>query len=81
MAIGDIQSGYWQGPRIDNQSPVVRAHNISKTAWMDLYYDLYAQTHGEENASQKTVLADAECRIKADLARRVQRVERRLNHG
>ena len=62
MAI-NVQSGYWGGPRINSKSPSVRADKISKTAWMDLYYDLYAQTHGEENTSQERV-ADAEAPLK-----------------
>ena len=64
MAIGDIQSGYWSGPRSSNRDPVVRAAKISKTAWMDLYYDLYAQTHGEAEATQEAVIADAENRLR-----------------
>lgn len=63
MAINDIQSGYWSGPRANNQSIPVQADKISKTAWMDLYYDLYQQTHGEENTSQTIVLADAKKRL------------------
>lgn len=64
MAIKDIQSGYWYGPRINKDSVTVRADKISKTAWMDLYYDLYMQTHGECETSQGSVLKDAEARLK-----------------
>jgi hypothetical protein len=63
MAINDIQSGYWSGPRIDKNSIPVRAEKISKTAWMDLYFDLYQQTHGDP-ASQADVIEDAEKRLK-----------------
>ena len=64
MAIGDVQSGYWSGPRVNRQSIPCRADAISKTAWMDLYYDLYQQTHGESDTTQETVIADAESRLK-----------------
>lgn len=64
MAIGDVQSGYWTGPRVDKQSIPVRAEKISKTAWMDLYYDLYMQTHGEDVTTQTVVIKDAERRLK-----------------
>lgn len=57
MAANDIRSCYWEGPRLNTACVAVRAHKISKTAWMDLYYDLYQQTHGD--ADQETVLADA----------------------
>jgi hypothetical protein len=59
----NIQSGYWSGPRIDSQSIPVRAEKISKTAWMDLYYDLFQQSHGEDVTTQEAVLADAEHRL------------------
>lgn len=64
MAITDVQCGYWYGERLNSKSVVVRAEKISKTAWMDLYYDLYQQTHGESNTSQGAVLEDAERRLK-----------------
>lgn len=58
-----IKSGYFNGPWTDKNSPTVRAEKISKTAWMDLYFDLYQQTHGEP-CTQSEVLADAEKRLK-----------------
>ncbi len=64
MRIGDIPCGYWHGPRLNNKSCNVRAENISKSAWMDLYYDLYQQTHGESSTSQGAVIEDAERRLK-----------------
>lgn len=64
MAIGDIASGYWSGPRDTRQAPPVRAGEISKTAWMDLYYDLYQQTYGESETNQVVVIEDAERRLK-----------------
>lgn len=64
MAINDIQSGYWCGPRGNNNSPTVRADKISKTAWMDLYYDLFQQVYGENVANEFTVIQDAENRLK-----------------
>lgn len=63
MAIGDVQSGYWNGPHVRG-CPTVQAHAISKTAWMDLYYDLYMQTHGEDVTNQETVIADAKNRLR-----------------
>lgn len=64
MAIGDIPSGYWTGPRNSRQAPPVRAEKISKTAWMDLYYDLYMQTHGEDVTTPEVVIEDAEDRLR-----------------
>ena len=64
MALNDIPSGYWSGPRVDKNSLVVRAEKISKTAWMDLYYDLFQQCFGESETSQDSVLHDAEDRLK-----------------
>ena len=55
-------SSYFCGPRTGSQSATVRAVRISKTAWMDLYYDLYVQTHGE--ASPEVVIADVEKRLR-----------------
>ena len=63
MALNDIQSGYWSGPRINSKSVPVRAEKISKTAWMDLYYDLFQQMHGEDVTTQEAVIADAEKRL------------------
>lgn len=67
MAIGDIPSGYWSGPRIDRKSPSVRADKISKTAWQDLYFDLFLQTTHDvkESITQEVVIADAEKRLKS----------------
>jgi hypothetical protein len=31
---------------------------------MDLYYDLYMQTHGEDVTNQETVIADAKNRLR-----------------
>jgi len=73
MAIGDIPSGYWSGPRPNRQSIPSRAEAISKSAWMDLYYDLFAQTHGEDATNQATVLADAERRLKILKANGIRR--------
>jgi hypothetical protein len=64
MAITDIPAGYWSGPQPNRRAPCARAYAISKTAWMDLYYDLYLQTHGEDVTTQEAVVADAEDRLR-----------------
>jgi hypothetical protein len=63
MATNDNKSGYWSGPRVKG-SPTAQAHAISKTAWMNLYYDLYLQTHSEFLPDQEDVIADAKKRLK-----------------
>lgn len=72
MAVGDIRSGYWNG-RFIRGSPSSQAHAISKTAWMDLYYDLYMQTHGEDVASQEVVITDAKKRLRILKANGIRR--------
>ena len=64
MAISDIPAGYWASDDLGRRSPMVRAYTISKTAWMDLYYDLYQQIYGENATSQEDVIADAEERLR-----------------
>lgn len=73
MAVGDIPSGYWSGPRVNRKSAVVRADAITKTAWMDLYYDLYQQVHGEDGTDQVEVIEDAENRLRALKANGIRR--------
>ena len=65
MSITDIQSGYWQTAPQETWkgSPCAAANKISKTAWMDLYYDLFMQTHGEDQTTQALVIADAKARL------------------
>jgi hypothetical protein len=72
MAIGDIPAGYWIGPYVKG-SPSSDASKISKTAWMDLYYDLYMQTHGEDVTSPETVIADAKNRLRILKANGIRR--------
>lgn len=62
MGIGAKRSFYFCGSRSSKQEQAVRANAISKTAWMDLYYDLYQQVNGE--VSDEQVIADAERRLK-----------------
>jgi hypothetical protein len=64
MAIGDVPSGYWHGLAAYNNAYAIRAHKISKTAWMDLYYDLFQQCFGESETSLESVVLDAEKRLK-----------------
>lgn len=65
-------SGYWVGPRARGE-PCVDAEKISKTAWMDLYFDIYIQTNavdmhgivtnGKLRDLQVAVLAEAKQRL------------------
>lgn len=83
MSITDVQSGYFNRGHVADTSKQFGCHRscitcrsarISKTAWMDLYFDLYTQTHGEEFVNKpEVVLADAEARLKILKANRIRR--------
>ncbi len=64
MRVTDEPPGYWTVSEPYATSPTRLAVNISKSAWMDLYYDLFLQTHGQHSTSQKLVVADARERLK-----------------
>ncbi|HUY75145.1 MAG TPA: hypothetical protein VMV29_08370 [Ktedonobacterales bacterium] len=57
-ALNKKPSGYL----IEDSPTEYAANKISKAAWIDLYIDLYRQTHGE-GATDAQVIEDAQRRL------------------
>ena len=62
MARIGARNPVWFTDRSNRQASGVRADKLSKSDWMDVFCDLYRQTHGEQSTPEQ-MLADAERRL------------------
>lgn len=55
-------AGIKRAPQVDNENIMWRALDIPKSEWIEMYFDLYRQTCGDEQIDGEEIMQDAEKR-------------------